>query len=146
MRYLAVVTVYAAVYILSGIAPYPSSAWFFVVNAAWSLLVVSVISRIMQTKIIVAICILEIFHIINNLSNVFIYIWADYPNYFIYIYYEVILATINAIEMIILIYGVPWSVIRNRVAGFFGRHSSVFSGIFDNSKSLFGNRSHIKDN
>lgn len=139
MRYWAVVLIWISVAIVTQFAPYPTTVWFYATQSSWSLLIVIFISRIMQSKTVLIVCFLETLHILFNLLSAYTYSYTEYHEKFIYIHYEVILQFINAIEAVVLIYGVPWGGIRSRIDSFFKRNSPISSRLFNNSSSLSGN-------
>lgn len=144
MKYLAVVLTFVGVAVATWFAPAPSSVWFFATQSSWSLLVIFIISNIMISKTVVALCALESLHIIHNLAVALMYSYINYHDQFIYIHYYTIIQSINAIEVLVLIYGVPWSVVRSRINSFFKRHSPISGSIFNNRSPLPGSADHGK--
>ncbi len=116
--------IFSLVYGLSIIVPKASGEVFFLVESSWSLLVIMLILSVQVNWVTLVICIFELLHISSILIVCYVYIGGDFQENLFYVNYENNQAILNSIEAAVLIAGVPWSAITNRIAYLFSNDAS----------------------
>jgi len=113
-------TVFVLVYFLGELVTGPDNEWFYAVHGLWSLLIVMLLLTIDRSKVIFAVCVLEMGHIIVNFITCFYYLGGNFSTNFMYVNYPLILNVLDGLEAIILFIGAPWGGVFKRIKRIFG--------------------------
>jgi len=92
-----------------------SDSWFYVANAAWSTLIVYVILTIQKSKLTFIIAAIEISGLFVNFFTVFNGLTYDQ---LLYREYDMISSGLILIELLVLLYWIPWRGIYNGHKGY----------------------------
>lgn len=121
MKYLAVLAICIGVFFVSQLVPQADKTWFYVIQSMWAFFILTAVLAIERSKLTLSIAFIELLAIFLNLLGCIGYITAF--DYF-YLRYSFILNSLNIIEAMILLAGVPLHGVFNRFSELCGPNNN----------------------